>query len=139
MKNTIEQKTTMIEEQLAQELNKSKSGKLGGKMLSLLGAVIGIAGVILGGKIVLVIIGGVLIGLGQMVQGKSRGETSQQVFDAIVPDIVSMIFENVQINPAPHLLDVKDTNIPLPNHSYCSGSGYVRGIISWLDYGIVYN
>lgn len=60
MKNTIEQKTTMIEEQLAQELNKSKSGKLGGKMLSLLGAVIGIAGVVLGGKIVLVIIGGVL-------------------------------------------------------------------------------
>ena len=56
MKNTIEQKTTMIEEQLAQELNKSKSGKLGGKMLSLLGAVIGIAGVVLGGKIVLVII-----------------------------------------------------------------------------------
>lgn len=132
MKNTIEQKTTMIEEQLAQELNKSKSGKLGGKMLSLLGAVIGIAGVILGGKIVLVIIGGVLIGLGQMVQGKSRGETSQQVFDAIVPDIVSMIFENVQINPAPHLLDVKDTNIPLPNHSYCSGSGYVRGIYRGL-------
>ena len=84
MKNTIEQKTTMIEEQLAQELNKSKSGKLGGKMLSLLGAVIGIAGVVLGGKIVLVIIGGVLIGLGQMVQGKSRGETSQQVFDTIV-------------------------------------------------------
>lgn len=30
MKNTIEQKMTMIEEQLAQELNKSKSGKLGG-------------------------------------------------------------------------------------------------------------
>ena len=132
MKNTIEQKMTMIEEQLAQELNKSKSGKLGGKMLSLLGAVIGIAGVILGGKIVLVIIGGVLIGLGQMVQGKSRGETSQQVFDTIVPDMMSMIFEDVQINPAPHRLDVKDTNIPLPNHSYCSGSGYVRGIYRGL-------
>ena len=132
IKNTIEHKMTMIEEQLAQELNKSKSGKLGGKMLSLLGAVIGIAGVILGGKIVLVIIGGVLIGLGQMVQGKSRGETSQQVFDTIVPDMMSMIFEDVQINPAPHLLDVKDTNIPLPNHSYCSGSGYVRGIYRGL-------
>lgn len=132
MKNTIEQKMTMIEEQLAQELNESKSGKLGGKMLSLLGAVIGIAGVVLGGKIVLVIIGGVLIGLGQMVQGKSRGETSQQVFDTIVPDMMSMIFEDVQINPAPHLLDVKDTNIPLPNHSYCSGSGYVRGIYRGL-------
>lgn len=101
-------------------------------MLSLLGAVIGIAGVVLGGKIVLVIIGGVLIGLGQMVQGKSRGETSQQVFDTIVPDMMSMIFEDVQINPAPHLLDVKDTNIPLPNHSYCSGSGYVRGIYRGL-------
>lgn len=101
-------------------------------MLSLLGAVIGIAGVILV-KIVLVIIGGVLIGLGQMVQGKSRGETSQQVFDTIVPDMMSMIFEDVQINPVPHLLDVKDTNIPLPNHSYCSGNaGYVRGIYRGL-------
>lgn len=31
------------------------------------------------------------------------------------------------MDPLPHLLDAKDTNIPLPSHSYCSGSGYIRG------------
>ena len=122
-----EQKTNMTDEQLAQELRKSKGGKLGGKILSLLGGVIAVAGMILGGSIVLVVIGGVILGLGQMVQGKSKDKANRQAFDAIVPDIVGTAFENVQMNPSPHLLDAKDTNIPLPSHTYCSGSGYVRG------------
>ena len=41
-------------------------------------------------------------------------------------------FENVQMNLTPHLLDAEDTNIPLPGHTYCSGSGYVRGIYQGL-------
>ena len=122
-----EQKTNMTDEQLAQELRKSKGGKLGGKILSLLGGVIAVAGMILGGSFVLVVIGGVILGLGQMVQGKSKDKANRQAFDAIVPDIVGTAFENVQMNPTPHLLDAKDTNIPLPSHTYCSGSGYVRG------------
>ena len=36
-------KTNMTDEQLAQELRKSKGGKLGGKILSLLGGVIAVA------------------------------------------------------------------------------------------------
>ena len=124
-----EQKTNMTDEQLAQELRKSKGGKLGGKILSLLGGVIAVAGMILGGNLVLVVIGGVVLGLGQMVQGKSKGNANQQTFEAIAPDIVGAAFENVQMNLTPHLLDAEDTNIPLPGHTYCSGSGYVRGII----------
>ena len=31
------------------------------------------------------------------------------------------------MDPTPHILDAKDTNIPLPGHTYCSGSGYIRG------------
>ena len=31
------------------------------------------------------------------------------------------------MNPAPPLLDANDTNIPLPSHTHCSGSGYIRG------------
>ena len=127
-----EQKTNMTDEQLAQELRKSKGGKLGGKILSLLGGVVAIAGIILGGNIVLIIIGGVILGLGQMVQGKSKDKASRQTFDAIAPDIVSAAFENVQMSPAPHLLDAKDTNIPLPSHTHCSGSGYVRGTYQGL-------
>ena len=122
-----EQKTNMTDEQLAKELCKSTGGKLGGKILSLLGGVIAVAGMILGGNLVLVVIGGVVLGLGQMVQGKSKDKASQQAFDAIAPDIVSAALENVQMSPTPHLLDAEDTNIPLPRHTHCSGSGYVRG------------
>ena len=122
-----EQKTNMTDEQLAQELRKSKGGKLGGKILSLLGGVIAVAGMILGGNLVLVVIGGVVLGLGQMVQGKSKEQAGRQTFDSIAPDIVGTAFENVQMNPASPLLNAEDTNIPLPSHSYCSGSGYVRG------------
>ena len=117
----------MTDEHLAQELRKSKGGKLGGKILSLVGGVVAIAGIILGGNIVLVVIGGVILGLGQMVQGKSKDKASQQTFDAIAPDIVSAALENVQMSPTPHLLDAEDTNIPLPRHTHCSGSGYIRG------------
>ena len=123
-----ERDMNMTDEHLAQELRKSKGGKLGGKILSLLGGVVVIAGIILGGNIVLIIIGGVILGLGQMVQGKSKDKVSQQTFEAIAPDIVSAAFENVQMNPTPHLLDAEDTNIPLPSHTHCSSSGYVRGM-----------
>ena len=122
-----EQKTNMTDEQLAQQLRKSKSGKLGGKLLSLLGGVIAVAGMILGGNIVLIVIGGVVLGLGQMAQGKSRDKADRQTFDVIAPDIVGAALENVQMNPTPHLLDAEDTNIPLPGHTHCSGSGYIRG------------
>ena len=117
----------MTDEQLAQELRKSKGGKLGGKILSLLGVVIAVVGIIFGGNIVLIIIGGVVLGLGQMVQGKSKEQAGRQTFDSIAPDIVGTAFENVQMNPVPPLLDANDTNIPLPSHTHCSGSGYIRG------------
>ena len=122
-----EKNRNMTDERLSQQLRKSKGGKLGGKILSLLGGVVAIAGIILGGNIVLVVIGGVILGLGQMVQGKSKDKASQQTFDAIAPDIVSAALENVQMSPTPHLLDAEDTNIPLPRHTHCSGSGYIRG------------
>ena len=122
-----EQKTNMTDEHLAQELRRGKGGKPGGKLLSLLGGVVAIAGIILGGNIVLVVIGGVILGLGQMVQGKSKEQADRQTFDSIAPDIVDTAFENVQMNPIPPLLDANDTNIPLPSHTHCSGSGYVRG------------
>ena len=122
-----EQKTNMTDEHLAQELRRGKGGKPGGKLLSLLGGVVAIAGIILGGNIVLVVIGGVILGLGQMVQGKSKEQAGRQTFDSIAPDIVGTAFENVQMNPVPPLLDANDTNIPLPSHTHCSGSGYIRG------------
>lgn len=117
----------MTDEQLAQELRKSKGGKLGGKLLSLLGGAVAIAGIILGGNIVLTLLGGVVLAIGQAVQGKAKAHADGQAFDAIAPEIIGTCLENVQMNPTPHLLDAKDTNIPLPSHSYCGGSGYIRG------------
>ena len=127
-----EREMNMMDEHLAQELRKSKSGKLGGEILSLLGGVVAIAGIILGGNIVLIIIGGVILALGLMVRDKSKGKANQQTFSAIAPDVVSAAFENVQMDPASHLLDAENTNIPLPNHSDCSGSGYIRGTYKGL-------
>ena len=127
-----EQKTKMTDEQLARELRKGKGGKLGGKILSLLGVVIAVAGMILGGNIVLVVIGGVVLGLGQMVQGGSKSRACQLTFDTVAPDIVNAAFDNVQMNPTPHLLDAEDTNIPLPSHTYLNCSGYVRGTYQGL-------
>ena len=127
-----EKNRNMTDEHLSQQLRQSKGGTLGGKILSLLGLVIAVVGIVLGGNIVLVVIGGVILGLGQMVQGKSKGNANQQTFEVIAPDIVSAVFENVQMNPTPHLLDAKDTNIPLPSHTDCSGSGYIRGTYQGL-------
>ncbi len=127
-----EKNRNMTDERLSQQLRKSKGGKLGGKILSLLGVVIAVVGIILGGNIALIVLGGVVLALGQAVQGKSKDKASQQTFDATAPDIVSAALENVQMNPTPHLLDAKDTNIPLPSHTHCSGSGYVRGTYQGL-------
>lgn len=87
---------------------------------------------VLGGNIVPVILGGVILALGQTIQRKTREQAGQQAFRAIAPDAVSAVFENVQIDPAAHLLNAEDTNIPLPGHSYCSGSGYIRGTYQGL-------
>ena len=122
-----ERDMNMTDEHMAQELRKSKGSKLGGKILSLLGVVIAVVGIILGGNLVMIVIGGVVLSLGQMVQGKSKDKAGRQTFDAIAPDIAGAALENVQMNPAPHLLDAEDTNIPLPGHTHCSGSGYIRG------------
>ena len=122
-----EKNRNMTDERLSQQLRKSKGGKLGGKILSMLGVVIAVVGIILGGNIALIVLGGVVLALGQTVQGKSKDKAGQQTFDAIAPDIVGAALENVQMSPTPHLLDAEDTNIPLPRHTHCSGSGYIRG------------
>ena len=122
-----EKNRNMTDERLSQQLRKSKGGKLGGKILSLLGVVIAVVGIILGGNIALIVLGGVVLALGQAVQSRSKEQAGQQAFDAMAPDIAGTVLENVQMSPTPHLLDAEDTNIPLPRHTYCSGSGYVRG------------
>ena len=106
-----EKNRSMTDEALSQQLRRHKSGKLAGRLLSLVGVVIAVAGMVLGGNIVPVILGGVILALGQTIQRKTREQAGQQAFRAIAPDVVSAVFENVQLDPAAHLLDAEVTNI----------------------------
>ena len=98
---------------------------MGKRLLSILGLLIAIVGIVFGGNLVLVIIGCVILGLGQMIKDKEDNELNMNV--------VHEFFEDVKINPESHILNVSDTNIPLPKHDYCGGSGYVQGKYRGLD------
>lgn len=123
-----EQNRNMTDEALSQQLRRSRGGKWGGKLLSLLGVVIAVAGILLGGNLVLIVVGGIVLALGQAVQSRSKEQAGQQTFDAMAPGIVGTVLEDIQMNPTPPLLHAEDTNIPLPRHTYCSGHGYIRGV-----------
>lgn len=107
-----EQNRNMTDEALSQQLRRSRGGKWGGRLLSLLGVVIAVAGILLGGNLVLIVVGGIVLALGQAVQSRSKEQTGQQTFDAMAPDIAGTVLENVQMNPTPPLLNAEDTNIP---------------------------
>ena len=127
-----EQKNNVTDEQLAQTLRQGKGGRLGGRLLSLVGVVVAIAGIILGGNIVVILIGGVILALGQTVQGKSKGKADRQAFEAIVPGVAGSVLEDVQLEPGQHILRPGDTNIPVPTHTDSRGDGYVRGTYKGL-------
>ncbi len=127
-----EQKNKMTDQQLTKEMRKGKQGGIGGTLLIGLGAVVVLIGIIMNGSIPVVIVGVLIAGLGEWLKAKSKGSADQQVYDNIVPDVVNAVFDDVQMEPAPHLLDAGDTNIPLPDHTYCSGSGYIRGTYQGL-------
>lgn len=98
---------------------------MGKRLLSILGLLIAIVGIVFGGNLILVIIGCVILGLGQMIKDKEDNELNMNVLHEF--------FEDVKMNPESHILNVSDTNIPLPKHDYCSGSGYVQGKYKGLD------
>lgn len=94
---------------------------MGNRLLSILGLLIALVGIVFGGNLVLVIIGYVILGLEQMIKDKEEGTASG------MDEIIKEFFEDVQFNPNTHMLNVSDTNILLPKHDYCSGNGYVQG------------
>lgn len=96
------------------------------KLLSILGLFFTLVGIVLGGNLVLVLVGCVILGLGQMMKDKEDNKSNMNV-------VVHEFFEDVQFNPNTHMFNVSDTNIPLPKHDYCSGSGYVQARYKGLD------
>ena len=98
-------------------------GRMAGKMLAALGLVIAVGGILLGNFVVM-IFGGVVLALGQMLQGKARDQVNQRTFEEVAPDIMGTVFQDIDQNPPdPKLLYQGDTNIPVPTHDYCHGSG----------------
>lgn len=98
---------------------------MGKKILSILGLGIVLIGIVFGGNLVLILVGAILLGLGQVSKENGNNSKNKQVLHEF--------FDDVNIDPVSHLLDVSDTNIPLPKHDYCSGSGYVQGKYKGLD------
>ena len=98
---------------------------MGKRLLSILGHLIVIVGIVFGGNLILVIIGCVILGLGQMIKDKEDNGLNMNV--------VHEFFEDVKMNPDTHILNVSDTNIPLPKHDYESASDYVQGKYKGLD------
>ena len=96
----MEEQMKAKDEQLAKELQKGKQGRAGGKILSLLGLAVAAVGVILGGNLVMIVIGAVILGLGQMVQSGSKGKANQKAFEAIVPALMADTFEGGDFQPA---------------------------------------
>ena len=78
-----------------------------------------------GGNLVLILAGAIFLGLGQVSKENGNNSKNKQVFHEF--------FDDVEVDLVSHLLDVSDTNIPLPKHDYCSGSGYVQGKYKGLD------
>ena len=56
---------------------------------------------------------------------KSKETADQAVNDAIVPGVMNTLFDDVQMHPEGHLLDVKGSNIPLQTYSYLNSSGNI--------------
>lgn len=121
-----EQNVTMNDQQLTQALQRSRGRRLAGTLLLVLGAALIVVGILLSGSVVMIVLGAVLGGVGQLVRDKAKGQAHQQAFDAMAPALLGELFDDVDTKPAVHLLNVEDTNIPLPSHSYCAGTGYVR-------------
>ena len=80
----------MTDAELSRALGKSSGGRMAGKLLAAVGFVVAVAGVLLGNFVVM-IFGGVVLALGQMLQGKARDQVNQQTFEGVAPDILGAI------------------------------------------------
>ena len=116
----------MSDAELSRALEKNSGGRMAGKMLAALGLVIAVGGVLLGNFVVM-IFGGVVLALGQMLQGKARDQVNQRTFEGVAPDILGTVFQDIDQNPPdPKLLYPGDTNIPVSTNDYSHNSGYIR-------------
>ena len=124
------ERKNLTDEELKAELNKGKTGKLGGSLLIIVGIIVTIIGLVSGPSIVVCIIGVIIAAIGSSAKGKAKDETGKKAFDAIVPELIARNFEAVEYSPREHILDAESSNIPLTNHSRLSRSDPLTGLSS---------
>ena len=127
------ERKNLTDEELKAELNKGKTGKLGGSLLIIVGIIVTIIGLVSGPSIVVCIIGVIIAAIGSSAKGKAKDEAGKKAFDAIVPELIARNFEAVEYSPREHILDAESSNIPLTSHSRLSRSGSIRGKYRGLD------
>lgn len=123
----------LSDKELNTELNKGKTGKLGGSVLVIIGVIVTIIGLVSGPSIVVCIIGVIIAALGSSAKGKAKDEAGKKAYDAIVPELIARNFETVDYSPREHILDAEGSNIPLIGHSHLKRSGSIRGKYRGLD------
>ncbi len=128
-----EKPSKMTDEQLSLEITKGRLNKSAGTLLKGLGIVIFIIGVIMGGNFPVIILGGIVLALGEWIYKKAHQNANQTVYTSIVPEILRTSFENIQTEPKEQMIHVKESNIPLPTSSDISGNGYIRFTYQGLD------
>lgn len=127
------EKKNLTDEELSKELNKGKTGKLGGSLVVIIGIIVALIGVVSGPSIAVCIIGVIIAAIGSSIKGKSKDEAGKKAFDAIVPELIARNFETVDYSPREHILDAESSNIPLIKHSHLKRSGAIRGVYRGLD------
>lgn len=123
----------LSDKELNTELNKGKTGRLGGSVLVIIGVIVTIIGLVSGPSIVVCIIGVIIAALGSSAKGKAKDEAGKKAYDAIVPELIARNFETVDYSPREHILDAEASNIPLIDHSHLKRSGAIRGKYRGLD------
>ena len=118
----------MTDEELAQELKRSKRGGAGGKVLEILGGLVIAAGLLLGGSLPLILVGAILAGLGEWLRKRKRDDAGQQAFNTIGPEVLSKFFEKISLSPVGEMVDAEKSDIPLEVHSSISYNGRIRGM-----------
>lgn len=127
------ERKNFTDKELGAELNKGKTGKLGGSVLVIVGIIVTIIGLVSGPSIVVCIIGVIIAAMGSSAKGKAKDEAGKKAYDAIVPELIARNFETVDYSPREHILDAECSNIPLIDHSHLKRSGAIRGKYRGLD------
>ena len=122
------QEQTQRDQDLTEELRSGRAARGGAKLLSILGGVLVLIGVIAGGALPLLIAGAALLALGGWLGQKKAAAVRQQIGGTVGLDALRAVFDQVEFAQGRRLSDsaVEDSGIPLPRYTDCTGGEYAH-------------